>query len=164
MIQDEMLSRLHDQNSETDDDAAEHERPSGSLVRGLMFYGLMILLGVGSAFAWHNSWVQSTISTGARAALGWRPLQTKLTGIVSSPAKPQLTMADLAQKIESLTREVGALKQQINQLNAAQAQSEKSATEQQLKLSALQQLLQNDERIRSANPKPSVLNTAADPK
>ena len=83
-----------------------------------------------------------------------------------APAKPQPSTADLAQQIGVLSSQIEALKQQINQLNAAQAQSAKSAAEQQLKVLALQQVLEQKTEAPAAKPPQvaAVARAAALPK
>jgi hypothetical protein len=108
---------------------------------------VVMMLVVGVALAWRGS---STISIWAKSAVSL--LRPKAT-------KPQPTTADLGQRIDALTSQIEALKQQINQLNAAQAQlnsaqaqSARSAAEQQLKIAALQQLL--EQKTEALTPKP----------
>lgn len=115
---------------------------------------VVLMIVVGGTLAWRGS---STNGTWAKFVLSvLRPTATK----------PQPTTTDLAQRIDVLTNQIGALKQQINQLNiaqaqlnAAQAQSARSAAEQQLKIAALQQRL--DQMAQASTPKPPHPNVAA---
>lgn len=131
----------------------QRETARGQRFRLVIICLVVTLLGVGSALAWRGS---SAISSWAKTSVAF---------LHPTPTKPQPTIADLAQRIDTLTGEIGSLKQQINQLNAAQAQlnaaqaqSAKSAAEQQLKIAALQQFV--DQRIQVSASKPPKLGAA----
>jgi hypothetical protein len=150
--------RQHGQSVRDEGFIAEHEN-HGQAFRLAIFYFVMLMLGVGSAFAWHAAGLQSTIGTWTGVATS-SFVRTSAAAPTTPPAiKHQSSTAALAQRITVLSNEVGLLKQQVQQLNAAQLQSARSAAAQQLKLSALQQLL--EQKDQAPSPKSPQLDIAA---
>jgi uncharacterized coiled-coil protein SlyX len=156
--------------------AAQPESHHGRPLRFATVSVFAMLLGVGSAFAWRVAPIQSTIlDVGGALALRVAPIQSTLrtwstatlggsfiqptAAAASAPSAAQPAASELANRIEGLSREIAALKQQIDQLNTAQVQSAKLAAEGQERLAALQQLM--DQKTQAAIPQPPQPNTAA---
>ena len=146
----------------------QDEFQQGRPLRLAILYPLMVALGVGGAFASQVLPVQSTIRSWSKVAMAGFFVQPTAAA-VSAPAVavPPPVIADLTKRIEGLTNEITALKQQVGQLDAAQAQSAKAAAEQQVRMSALQQRLDQEAQeaqqalARPAQPRPAQPEAAA---
>jgi hypothetical protein len=164
----EANAQIYDEVSDSNDGGtgyndglvAQHESHDGQPLLIAALYFIMMMLGIGCAFAWHAPPIQSTIRTWPDAAIG--AFFVRPTGAaVSTPAATvsQPTTADIARRMDDLSNQIGALKEQINHLNAEQTQSAKSAAEQQAKVLALQQML--DQKTQEAFSKPPQPDTAS---